>query len=124
MELCHSKNLPFSKAFEFSILKNNDDEFDLQVGLHQYIYNVGNENIHLNWRIKNSVQHDNLKPGDSAYLKPNILHNFRGEGKLMVLRIAGRVAGDAQRELSCLEQKDAKRAISETSMWFDPQGKH
>ena len=42
----------------------------------------------------------------------------------MVLRIAGRVAGDAQRELSHLEQHDANRAISETSMWFDPQGKH
>ena len=27
VELCHSKNLPFSKAFEFSILKNNDNEF-------------------------------------------------------------------------------------------------
>ena len=40
----------------------------------------------------------------------------------MVLRIAGRMAGDAQRELSYLEHKDAHRAITETSMWFDPQG--
>ena len=124
VELCHTKNLPFSKAFEFSILKNNDDEFDLQVGLHQYIYNVGNENIHLNWQINNSVKHDELKPGDSAYVKPNVQHNFRGGGKLMILRIAGRIAGDAQRELSYLEHKDAHRAITETSMWFDPQGKH
>ena len=124
VELSHSRNLPFSKAFEFSILKNNDDEFDLQVGLHQYIYNVGDEKIQLNWQIKNSVNHDQLKPGDSAYIKPNVLHNFRGGGRLMILRIAGRVAGDAQRELSSLEQHDANRAISETSMWFDPQGKH
>ena len=51
VELSHSRNLPFSKAFEFSILKNNDNEFDLQVGLHQYIYNVGNENIHLNGKL-------------------------------------------------------------------------
>jgi len=123
VELCHSKNLPFSKAFEFSILKNNDDELDLEVGLHQYVYNVGNENIQFNWRIENSVKHDDLKPGDSVYIKPNIPHSFRGGGKLMVLRIAGRIAGDAQRELSCLEQNDANRAISETSMWFDPQGK-
>ena len=124
VELCHSKNLPFSKAFEFSILKNNDNEFDLEVGLHQYIYNVGNENVHLNWRIENSVKHVELNPGDSAYIKPNVPHNFRGGGKLMILRIGGRMAGDAQRELSCLEQNDANRAISETSMWFDPQGKH
>ena len=124
VELSHSRNLPFSKAFEFSILKNTDDEFDLQVGLHQYIYNVGDENVQLNWQIKNSVNHDQLKPGDSAYIKPNVLHNFRGGGRLMVLRIAGRIAGDAQRELSHLEQHDANRVISETSMWFDPQGKH
>ena len=124
VELCHSKNLPFSKAFEFSILKNNDDEFDLQIGLHQYIYNVGEENVQLNWQIENSNKHDELEPGDSAYIKPNVPHNFRGGGKLMVLRIAGRVAGDAQRELSSLDQTDAIRAISETSMWFDPQGKH
>ena len=124
VELCHTKNLPFSKAFEFSILKNNDDKFDLQVGLHQYIYNVGNENVQLNWQIKNSVKHDKLKPGDSAFIKPNVPHNFRGGGKLMVLRIAGRMAGDAQRELSYLEQNDANRAISETSMWFDPHDKH
>jgi len=38
----------------------------------------------------------------------------------MVLRIAGRVAGDAQRELSSLDKNDAHRAISEVSMWFDP----
>jgi len=123
VELCNSKNLPFSKALEFSILKNNDDEFDLEVGLHQYIYNVGNENVQLNWRIENSVKHDELKPGDSAYIKPNVPHNFRGEGKLMVLRIAGRIAGDAQREFSYLDKNDADRAIQETSMWFDPKGK-
>ncbi len=124
VELCHSRNLPFSKAFEFSILNNNDDELDLQVGLHQYVYNVGDENIKFNWEIENSFKRDELKPGDSVYIKPNIPHSFRGEGKLMVLRIAGRMAGDAQRELSCLDQNDANRAISETSMWFDPEGKH
>ena len=41
----------------------------------------------------------------------------------MVLRIAGRLAGDAQRELSSFEKNDANRAISETTMWFDPKGK-
>ena len=124
VELSHSKTLPFSKAFEFTIEKNNDDELDLQVGLHQYIYNVGDEDIKLNWQTKNAIKHDVLKPGYSAYIKPNIPHNFRGKGKLMVLRIAGRIAGDAQRELSSFEKSDAHRAISEISMWFDPQGKH
>jgi len=124
VELSHSKTLPFSKAFEFTIEKNTDDELDLQVGLHQYIYNVGDEDIKLNWQTKNAIKHDVLKPGYSAYIKPNVPHNFRGKGKLMVLRIAGRIAGDAQRELSSFEKSDAHRAISEISMWFDPQVKH
>ena len=124
VELVHSRNLPFSKAFEFTTLKENDsnslEELDLIVGLHQYIYNVGENTIHLNWKINNKSHTEELKPGDSAYIKPNVPHNFRSNGKLMVLRIAGRIAGDAQRELSSLDKNDAHRAISEVSMWFDP----
>ena len=127
VELAHSRNLPFSKAFEFTTLKENDsnslEELDLIVGLHQYIYNVGESTIRLNWKINNKSNLEELKPGDSVYIKPNVLHNFRNKGKLMVLRIAGRIAGDAQRELSSLDKNDAHRAISEVSMWFDPHEK-
>ena len=73
-----------------------------------------------NWKINNKSHTEELKPGDSVYIKPNVPHNFRNKGKLMVLRIAGRIAGDAQRELSSLDKNDAHRAISEVSMWFDP----
>ena len=124
VELSHSTTLPFSKAFEFTVEKSNDNELDLQVCLHQYIYNVSDDYIELNWKTKNTMKHDVLKPGDSAYIKPNIPHNFRGKGKLMILRIAGRIAGDPQRELSYLNEHDVNRAISETTMWFDPKTKH
>ena len=127
VELAHSRNLPFSKAFEFTTVKENDsnslEELDLIVGLHQYVYNVGESTIRLNWKINNKSNLEELKPGDSVYIKPNMPHNFRNKGKLMVLRIAGRVAGDAQRELSSLDKNDAHRAISEVSMWFDPHEK-
>ena len=127
VELAHSRNLPFSKAFEFTTVKENDsnslEELDLIVGLHQYVYNVGESTIRLNWKINNKSNLEELKPGDSVYIKPNVLHNFRNKGKLMVLRIAGRIAGDAQRELSSLDKNDAHRAISEVSMWFDSHEK-
>lgn len=122
-ELSHSTTLPFSKAFEFEIIKNDNNELDLNVGLHQYIYNVGDKKIKLNWKIQNTEKYDYLEPGDSAYIKPNLPHNFRGDGKLMVLRIAGRIPGDAQRELSYLDNHDVNRAIEETTMWFDPKEK-
>ena len=95
----------------------------MNVGLHQYIYNVGDKKIKLNWKIQNTEKYDYLEPGDSAYIKPNLPHNFRGDGKLMVLRIAGRIPGDAQRELSYLDNHDVNRAIEETTMWFDPKEK-
>jgi methylphosphonate synthase len=57
-------------------------------------------------------------------MKPFISHNFRGNGKLLILRIGGKIAGESQRELSIVGKKDAQRAISETTQWFDPQGKN
>ena len=65
-----------------------------------------------------------IHPGDSLYMKPFISHNFRGNGKLLILRIGGKIAGESQRELSIVGKKDAQRAISETTQWFDPQGKN
>jgi len=123
-ELSHSKTLPFSKAFEFEIISDVNDDLDLRVGLHQYIYNVGEQKIRFNWKNKNEQKQEIIESGDSIYLKPNIEHSFRGEGKIMVLRIAGRIPGDAQRELSYLNNHDVKRAIEETTMWFDSKGKN
>ena len=123
-ELSHSKTLPFSKAFEFEIIDSSNDDLDLRVGLHQYIYNVGEQKIRFNWKNKNEQKQEIIESGDSIYLKPNIEHSFRGEGKIMVLRIAGRIPGDAQRELSYLNNHDVKRAIEETTMWFDSKGKN
>jgi len=125
VELVYSRHLPFSKALEFNIKKSDDNEtLDLQMGLHQYIYNIGDSSVDLNWKINNTINHEKINPGDSVYVKPFVPHNFRSQGKLMVLRIAGRIAGDGQREFSILDKEDAHRAILETSMWFDPKGKN
>ena len=57
-------------------------------------------------------------------MKPFVPHNFRGNGKLLVLRIGGKIPGDSQRELSIVGKDNAKRAISETTLWFDKHGKN
>ena len=125
VELVYSRQLPFSKALEFNIKKSDDNEIlDLKMGLHQYIYNIGDSPVDFNWKTNNIVNHDKINPGDSLYVKPFVPHNFRSQGKLMVLRIAGRIAGEGQREFSRLDKEDAHRAILETSMWFDPKGKN
>ena len=124
IELAGTKALPFSKAFEVITSNTDNTDFDLQSGLHQYVYNIGTNSIILNWTINQKNYSETICPGDSIYIKPFLNHNFRGNGKLLILRIGGKIAGDSQRELSIVGKENTQRAISETMQWFDPQGKN
>ena len=123
-ELASTTALSFSKAFEVQVLNSDNIELDLESGLHQYVYNIGNTPISLNWKFDDKKFNERINPGDSIYLKPFIKHNFRGNGKLLILRIGGKIVGDSQRELSVVGKKNAQRAISETMQWFDVKGKN
>jgi methylphosphonate synthase len=123
-ELASTSTLPFSKSFEIQVNDSNNSELDLKSGLHQYMYNVGINPIVLTWELNNEIFTKSINPNDSLYLKPFIKHNFRGNGKLLVLRVGGKIAGDSQRELSIVGKKNAERAISESLLWFDPKGKN
>jgi len=122
--LASTTAMPFSKAFEIHVNALDDSNYDLKNGLHQYVYNIGEDEITLNWTIDGKNFKENICSGDSVYIKPFIPHNFRGKGKILVLRIGGKIAGDSQRELSIVGKKNAKRAISESLQWFDPKGKN
>ena len=66
-----------------------------------------------------------LKAGVNNYIvKPFTPHNFRGTGKLLILRIGGNLTGDSKRELSFIGKDNVKRAISETMQWFDSHDEH
>jgi len=123
-ELALTSALPFSKSFEIKVNNSNNPDLDLESGLHQYVYNIGNNSISLTWELNSQIFTESINPNDSLYLKPFIKHNFRGNGKLLILRIGGKIVGDSQRELSIVGKKNAKRAISETIQWFDPKGKN
>ena len=120
-DLASSSTLPYSKAFEIDVLSQNDSSLDLKVGLHQYVYNIGSTDVHLNWLHNNKQFSEIIHPGDSIYLKPFLQHNFRGSGKLLALRLGGKIAGDSQRELSFVGKANVKRAINESIQWFDPK---
>ena len=122
LELASITTLPHSRAFEITTKDSDDDALDLTVGLHQYVYNVSESSLLVNWRYDDKLYTKSLNPGDSAYIKPFVSHNFRGKGKLLILRVGGKINGDSQRELSFVGKDNAKRAISETMQWFDPKG--
>ena len=124
IELVNSKNLPDSKALELTVRSSElDDTLDLKMGLHQYVYNVGETPISFSWKHGGKLYNEKINPDDSIYIKPFIPHNFRQKGKLLILRIGSRITGDAQREFSNFDKNDANRAIQETQMWFNPEGK-
>jgi len=124
VELASTRTLPFSKTFEINIKNPNNIENELKVGLHQFIYNVGDTIIDFNWEFDNKKYTQKLQPGDSLYIKPFLKHNFLGIGKLVVLRVGGKIPGDSQRELSTLGKRNTQRAIDESTQWFDPKGKN
>ena len=123
VELANTTTLPFSKSFEIKINNTDNKELDLRAGLHQYVYNIGNNTITINWVLDGQIFSEKIHPNDSFYIKPFVEHNFRGKGKLLVLRIGGKIVGDSQRELSFVGKENTKRAISETIQWFNPKGK-
>ena len=118
-ELASTSALAFSKALEIKVQDSLSTEYDLQIGLHQYVYNVGNTQLSLNWELEGKLYTEEINPGDSIYIKPFVKHNFRGNGNLVALRIGGKIPGDSQRELSTLGNKNASRAINETKLWFN-----
>ena len=120
-ELASSTALPYSKAFEIDVLIQNDSTLDLRIGLHQYFYNIGNTNVVLNWSYNNKQLSQIIHPGDSVYIKPFLQHNFREIGKLLALRLGGKITGDSQRELSFIGKRNVKRAINESLQWFNPK---
>ena len=123
IELANTTTLPYSKSFEIKINDVDNNELDLRAGLHQYVYNIGNNTITINWVLDGQIFSEKIHPNDSLCIKPFVEHNFRGEGKLLVLRIGGKIVGDSQRELSFVGKENTKRAISETMQWFNPKGK-
>ena len=127
VELTPVRSMPFSKGLEVNVLRDGDAAPDLRAGLHQYVYNVGRAPVSVGWQLNGEDHRDTLEPGDSAYLKPSLPHGFRGSGgKLLVLRIGGRVTGDGQMELSRILATGADnlgRVVGDSRQWYDPQGR-
>lgn len=127
VELARTPAMPHMKALEVQLIKRHFPAQTILTGLHQYVYNIGDKPVNLNVVHPGLPPRDypwmvyQLQPNDSAYLKPNIEHCFEGEGgKLLVLRIGGRIAGEPMRQLSLVA--DPNRAIAETMPWFDAAG--
>ena len=121
--LANTTTLPYSKSFEIKINNVDNNELDLRAGLHQYVYNIGNNTITINWVLDGQIFSEKIHPNDSLCIKPFVEHNFRGEGKLLVLRIGGKIVGDSQRELSFVGGNQEMMVDGKTGFLVE-QGNH
>ena len=124
VELANTNSLPHSKALEINVLNENDKTLDLKIGLHQYGYNISDTDVSISYESDDGLKADIIEPGDSFYMKPFVAHNFRGKGKLLILRISGKITGEPQRELSLIGKKNMQRVINESTQWFDVKGRN
>lgn len=121
VELASTRHLPFSKALEINIQGGSSAAADFKLPLHQYFYNVGEADVELAWTANGGKRTATIRPGDSFYMKPFIPHSFSGRGKLLSLRIGGRINGGPRQEYSLYHPKQAHRAVQEHLQWFDPK---
>ena len=115
-ELTNLPELPLSKAYEFHILTNKNHKENFEIPCHQYIFNIGQNNCKLN--INNKFI-ENLNPGDSIYLKPNLKHRFYKKGTLLILRIGGKISGDVLYQMSMISEKNIQRLVNDNLPWFN-----
>ena len=115
VELTNLPHLPMSKAFELNILNERKNNIEFSVPAHQYLYNIGSSKI----IVKLNKKEINFNPGDSIYIKPNLTFNFKGKGKILILRIGGSVSSDSLFHLSWLSKNNLKRLLSDNKQWFN-----
>ena len=115
IELTNVSELPYSRGFEIKILKNKKNNCFLEVPTHQYIYNIGKKDI----KIEIDGINEKLNKNDSMYIKPNKKHKFISEGKVLVLRLGGRLSGDSLYQLSKMSDKNLKRTLNDNKPWFN-----
>ena len=115
IELTNIAELPYSRGYEITILKDNKKNSNLDVPTHQYIYNIGDKDL----KIDLDGVNIKLNKNDSIYIKPNKNHKFITKGKLLVLRLGGRLSGDSLYQISKMTLANLKKTLNDSKSWFN-----
>lgn len=119
--LARASHQPYLKSFLLKVLPQRKPA-ELLMGLHQFIYNYGEEAVVLQTRAQGEERVTKLAPGDSAYVTPMTSCRFEVEGKnpaeIYMVRIQGDMHADAIFELSSMAPQGLARVAKETTRWF------
>lgn len=116
--LARSRHQPLLKGFDVAVLGGAGGE--LAHGLHEYVYNYGDQPVRLAW---GEDRGETLGPGDSAYVRPTVRHRFQrpagaAPGQLAVIRVPGALTDSVLDEYAGFDPEGRSRVIEETKRWF------
>jgi methylphosphonate synthase len=123
--LAGTRVCPGSRGLEIEVHGDDASRGVLRTGLHQYCYVLDSEPVRLTWTHDERTHSEELRPGDSFYLKPFVPHSFtsRGRpGRVLALRIGGKVAGDAWLEAAAIGGPSLRRLAYDTAQWYEEAG--
>lgn len=122
-ELVRFSHLPGLKGFDFEIPPHSDPNLgSIQHGLHEYIYNYGENDVTITW---NNGKTAILSNGDSAHIRPTVTHSFTSDGgsngkdgKLLVVRVPGALNDSVLNEFAIFSADGRHRVAGENQQWF------
>jgi methylphosphonate synthase len=117
-ELARSRQQPYMKGFELTVLGGGNGQFEHC--LHEYVYNYGDEPVELIWEPERSAI---LNPGDSACIRPLVPHRFEkpdgaNAGHLIVIRVPGQLTDQVLDEYATFAVEGRSRVAAEMRRWF------
>jgi transcriptional regulator with XRE-family HTH domain len=125
-ELAGSSVTPYSKSLEIEVLPHAGDSLPLETGTHQYGYNLGPASATLGWICDGTRYSKVIQPEESFFIKPHIAHWFESlePTRLLLLRVGGKIVGDALLEASIVGKESLSRVVAETMCWYNEEGSH
>jgi transcriptional regulator with XRE-family HTH domain len=125
-ELAGSSVTPYSKSLEIEVLPHSGDPLPLETGTHQYGYNLGPAPATLGWICDGTRHSKVIQPEESFFIKPHIAHWFESlePTRLLLLRVGGKIVGDALLEASIVGKESLSRVVAETMCWYNEEGSH
>jgi methylphosphonate synthase len=125
-ELAGSCVTPYSKSLEIELLPHSGQAHHLEAGTHQYGYNLGPAPATLGWICDGARHRKVIQPEESFFIKPHISHWFESQEptRLLILRVGGKIVGDALLEASIVGKESLSRVVAETMCWYNEEGSH
>jgi hypothetical protein len=120
-QMVSTSRMPAMRGCRVKVTAASNDLRDGFVsGLHGWMYNYGPAAATLTWSDGVAERQAPLRPGDSAYIQPFVRCALSRAGReaaeLCLVRVAGSIAEDTQRELS--QFPSVTRAVCEDRRWY------